>query len=300
MNYSLYKISKIFNVSKGVIKRNLKLYDIHIRDKGIKIEKELLWALYYGNNYTKEEIAEKIGCVLTTICAKFRKYNIPTKCMKIRIEPELLLALYHGNDYSVIQIGKIFECTSSVIIDRLNEFKILKKGNHLFAKGNKPWNNNKLGCFTDETLKKMSESRIGRFCGENSSCWVEKVQCRCNWCDMIFWINPGIINNGGGKYCSSECGYSHMSIINSGENHWNWQGGVSRRYGVNGTIKKWRQQVFKRDNWTCQECGKIGGNLCAHHIKFWYKYPDFRFDINNGQTLCKQCHLEYHKMQGFR
>lgn len=58
---------------------------------------------------------------------------------------------------------------------------------------------------------------------------------------------------------------------------------------------EWRKFVFKRDNYTCQMCGKRGGSLNAHHIKPWAKYPDFRFDKENGITLCEQCHKYVHK-----
>jgi len=51
----------------------------------------------------------------------------------------------------------------------------------------------------------------------------------------------------------------------------------------------WRIQVFERDNFTCVECGSKK-NLQAHHIKRWAEYPELRFDINNGTTLCKRCH----------
>lgn len=55
--------------------------------------------------------------------------------------------------------------------------------------------------------------------------------------------------------------------------------------------KEWRNNVFSRDDYTCQKCGKKGGNLNAHHIYNYSQFPNLRFDINNGITLCEDCHL---------
>jgi len=60
--------------------------------------------------------------------------------------------------------------------------------------------------------------------------------------------------------------------------------------------RDWREAVFTRDNWTCQKCGvrsKKGKTvyLEAHHIKSWVEYPKLRYEVNNGVTLCYECHL---------
>jgi len=54
--------------------------------------------------------------------------------------------------------------------------------------------------------------------------------------------------------------------------------------------KIWRKAVFERDNYTCQVCKGVGGYLIAHHIKSWAYYPELRYQINNGITLCESCH----------
>jgi 5-methylcytosine-specific restriction endonuclease McrA len=55
--------------------------------------------------------------------------------------------------------------------------------------------------------------------------------------------------------------------------------------------KEWRLAVFKRDNFICVECGDgRGGNLEADHIKPWAIFPQFRYDVSNGRTLCVSCH----------
>lgn len=59
--------------------------------------------------------------------------------------------------------------------------------------------------------------------------------------------------------------------------------------------KEWRAAVFERDKYTCAICGKVGGDLNAHHIKPYAKYPDLRLDPDNGITLCKECHRKVHR-----
>ena len=64
-------------------------------------------------------------------------------------------------------------------------------------------------------------------------------------------------------------------------------------------LRLWREAVFARDNWTCQKCGKVGGVLNAHHIKGFTAFAELRTSIENGVTLCKECHAEHHKQNGY-
>ena len=82
-----------------------------------------------------------------------------------------------------------------------------------------------------------------------------------------------------------------------GKNHPNWNGGISdkiRKYNRTKS-KKWSAEIFKRDGWTCRYCFKKQKLLHGHHIKSWKHYPELRFEIKNGITLCPPCHIKIHK-----
>lgn len=49
-------------------------------------------------------------------------------------------------------------------------------------------------------------------------------------------------------------------------------------------------KVFERDNFTCQFCEVRGVYLTVHHIKSWANFPELRFVVDNGITLCEECH----------
>ena len=64
---------------------------------------------------------------------------------------------------------------------------------------------------------------------------------------------------------------------------------------------QWRNDVFKRDNYTCKKCGdNKGHNLNAHHIINHCKDKSLRYDVNNGITLCDKCHIAFHKQYGYK
>jgi len=81
-----------------------------------------------------------------------------------------------------------------------------------------------------------------------------------------------------------------------------WKGGVTSNHRLIRTTlpyKLWREFVFRRDNWTCQECRARSGNgkrvyLNADHIQPFSTHKELRFDIDNGRTLCRECHYKRH------
>lgn len=90
-----------------------------------------------------------------------------------------------------------------------------------------------------------------------------------------------------------------LSLSKKGERNPQWKGGLTE---INSVIrnsleyKLWREAVFKRDNYTCVWCGIKSGQgkeitFNADHIKPFYLYPELRFSIDNGRTLCLNCHM---------
>lgn len=67
---------------------------------------------------------------------------------------------------------------------------------------------------------------------------------------------------------------------------------INFRIRTSDKYKEWRLMVFGRDDYTCQKCKKRGVYLHAHHIKSFADYPELRFELSNGKTLCKDCHLK--------
>lgn len=98
-------------------------------------------------------------------------------------------------------------------------------------------------------------------------------------------------------FCNNKC-HSEYKIKNSlDSNNPNWKGGktsVNQRQRRHKIYKDWRSSIFKRDKYTCVDCGQIGGKLNAHHIKPYSLFPKLRIKKSNGKTVCIKCHQKYH------
>lgn len=85
-----------------------------------------------------------------------------------------------------------------------------------------------------------------------------------------------------------------ISIAKKGQIPWNK--GLGTKSSVNELARKtkqardWRKATYERDDYTCQGCGVRGGKLQAHHIKPFSTHPELRYELDNGQTLCVDCH----------
>lgn len=91
--------------------------------------------------------------------------------------------------------------------------------------------------------------------------------------------------------------HNEDSRIINGSRVGSWKGGISSENERMRRCKKfydWRKSIFKRDKYTCKRCGERKRDLNAHHIKSFAEYPELRLDVNNGITLCRDCHINIH------
>jgi 5-methylcytosine-specific restriction endonuclease McrA len=135
-------------------------------------------------------------------------------------------------------------------------------------KGAIPWNKGKKGVqiVSDETRRKLSLQRMGNKYALGSV-RSEEFKERLRQCF-------------------------------SGEKSPNWRGGKMRNKQGNTKYRHWRKKIFERDDWTCQHCGKRGVYLEAHHTHSWAHFPNERYNLENGITLCKECHKETDNYKG--
>lgn len=210
--------------------------------KRIRIEEELLWGLYWGDNYSQNEIVELLNLHRSSIQKKMIKHNIPRR-------------------------------------NRSNA----NKGNHKCS-----WNVG-LTKETDERVKQQSENLKQQYTDGKLSItpWVKGMKKMDNMYKF-------------------PCGSEHPMWKNNSTMRNYGKRGI--RLSVDNETKEWRKSIFERDDYTCQICGERGGNLNARHIKRFIEIindnnistpRDARncrelWDVNNGITLCRSCHLKVH------
>lgn len=107
-------------------------------------------------------------------------------------------------------------------------------------------------------------------------------------------------------YSGETCSKCHRERT-SGKNHHGYNSDLTdeervlkRAYLGKDAMKFWKLDIHKKDDYICQCCGKRGGELHAHHLDGYGWCREKRVDKNNGITLCKECHKEFHVLYGKR
>ena len=171
-----------------------------------------------------------------------------------------------------------------------------------YQKGHIPWTKGRK--FTEEHRKKIS---IGNS-GENNAMYGKSGELNPMWGrkhseetkSKIAATSKGRWSGKTHKETSKiKASLTHKRMVELGI-HPSWKGGKTSEIMLLRTSKPyrdWRKAVFTRDNYTCRECGARNGNgeavyLNADHIKPFALYPELRFDLSNGRTLCLRCHKQ--------
>lgn len=93
-----------------------------------------------------------------------------------------------------------------------------------------------------------------------------------------------------------------------GERNNFWIDGRNANYVArnSSSTKTFARLVKQRDNYTCFACGykaipKNGKTreVEAHHIIGYAVNPEIAWDLNNGITLCRKCHKNFHTIYGY-
>ena len=140
--------------------------------------------------------------------------------------------------------------------------------------------------------------------GRSKKNWAGAKYCspKCYWQSQKGKMpkNINILVNSPPWNKDKKTGLIPKSAYKSGEKHPRWNGGISViNEGQRKSYKYylWRKKVLKRDNWTCVMCGyrntKKEGRLVADHIRPFSLFPELRFDVDNGRTLCVDCDKIY-------
>jgi len=117
----------------------------------------------------------------------------------------------------------------------------------------------------------------------NGTYWI----CECSCGNIVSYLGTHLKNGS----CTT-CG--DRKIHRSGENNSNWKGGITPKLLSDRTskeYKKWRDEVYSRNWYTCQCCGRSNDiEKNAHHIYNFADNEKLKFDLNNSILLCAECH----------
>lgn len=236
---------------------------------------------------------------------RFEKNSIPLN--KIFLPKKKLKKLY--NDIkSSRRVAKEFKVSKSTVLRNLHEYGIsVKKGvpSKLPEYWKKSLRKPKSGTAWNKGLTKENNKSVksisDKLKGPKNYRWKskyhtgERIKCKCG-CGQLMnkYDKRGRIR----YYIKNHCTKGRFNKDNSGgKNNSKWKGGITHendKIRKSEKYKKWREIIYKRDRYTCQNC-ESKKDIIAHHIKFFTKYPNLRFIVSNGITLCRSCHLKLHR-----
>lgn len=194
-----------------------------------------------------------------------------------------LLEVYYNKKRQRINV--VYECKNNHVNDK--PFYLYKKYKCKKCSDNKRAEEQKLSIeYIKKELGTLGLEYIGGY--ENIDLPIT-YKCSCG--NIAKGYLPAIKK---GIRCG--CGYK------KGEENPNWNHNLSKEERLlrrsYPEYKEWVKTVFVRDNYTCQVCWSFGNRLHAHHLEPYSISKEKRLDLNNGVTLCEDCHREFHSIYG--
>ena len=136
--------------------------------------------------------------------------------------------------------------------------------------------------------------------GENHPLY-SRIYYNCEWCGKETNTNKYEYDKVKNHFCCQMCADKFHREQMKGKYNPNItqeERELSKQRLLKPEYKEWRKQVLKRDNYTCQLTGQVGGSLEVHHLDCYADFKDKRTDVNNGITLSKEVHKLFHKIYG--
>lgn len=154
----------------------------------------------------------------------------------------------------------------------------------------------------DSTKKKISETKIRMGLRGERAHNYSKVKVECAQCGKVKMKIPYLVKRSENQFCSIKCFGKWKSENNVGENNGNWNHELTEEERTRGRkypeYYEFVRAVLERDRYECVICGS-NEKVNVHHIDSYDWAKDKRTDINNGITLCKEHHMQFHKEYGY-
>ena len=118
-----------------------------------------------------------------------------------------------------------------------------------------------------------------------------RIKKNCEICGKEMMVIPAEIKKR--RFCSFKCKYIWFGKTFCGENHPRWKGDKCKKKNERSdpAYQNWVSQIKRRDGWKCRISNQDCSGYCiVHHILSWKDYPELRYNINNGITLCQAHH----------
>lgn len=208
-----------------------------------------------------------------------RKARVETKPRKTRLtcpnahltrDKAWLEEKYFGENLSLSKIAKLIPCSTRAIHRCFVRLEIPFKPKHV----------------TYGDIKYPPRK------GENSPTW-KGGNNNCVDCNTLLATRTAL-----------RCVKCH-GLFNRGENNPNWKPPEERKGTELAQLRnsveydEWRYAVYKRDMNLCGICGIRKDPMMAHHLDGFNAFPEKRFDVDNGVTLCDFHHISFHSNYGF-